>query len=226
MIAIIAILASMLLPALNKARDRAKAINCTSNLKQCTTAIISYANDFNEWLTPCATTQSTNKGRWWQILCNWKDANNVIDYPKYLPTPKPEKASMFVCGAAPPFFLKRYPSGEYQTYGVRTGYYGRNGGIGSDPSQSVYMRLTKVKSPSREIYIADSARSGYSIAWLQSFYLQWRELSSGSLISGSEKTLQLRHSLRANAGFMDGSVQAVDRGDCRELHWNYSLLPE
>jgi prepilin-type N-terminal cleavage/methylation domain-containing protein/prepilin-type processing-associated H-X9-DG protein len=48
-IAIIAILASMLLPALNKARDKAKSIKCTGNLKQIGTASLQYIDDAQDY---------------------------------------------------------------------------------------------------------------------------------------------------------------------------------
>jgi prepilin-type N-terminal cleavage/methylation domain-containing protein/prepilin-type processing-associated H-X9-DG protein len=49
-IAIIGILASMLLPALSKARDTARKAACMNNLKQVGLGVLSYAGDFNEML--------------------------------------------------------------------------------------------------------------------------------------------------------------------------------
>ena len=48
-IAIIAVLAGMLLPALGKARDKARAIACANNLAQIGKAFLFYAHDWNEY---------------------------------------------------------------------------------------------------------------------------------------------------------------------------------
>jgi len=51
-IAIIAILAAMLLPALSKAREKARQAVCIGNLKQAGLAITLYCNDNNDYIPP------------------------------------------------------------------------------------------------------------------------------------------------------------------------------
>ncbi|MBN1444838.1 MAG: DUF1559 domain-containing protein [Candidatus Omnitrophica bacterium] len=48
-VAIIAILAAMLLPALSNAREKARAAHCLNNLKQIALAVEMYGNDWDGW---------------------------------------------------------------------------------------------------------------------------------------------------------------------------------
>ena len=72
-ISIIAILASMLLPALSKAREKAKYIKCKNNLKQLGTNTILYVDDYNGYVIYCTNTQLTN---------SYGYSNNLL--PKYV----------------------------------------------------------------------------------------------------------------------------------------------
>jgi prepilin-type N-terminal cleavage/methylation domain-containing protein/prepilin-type processing-associated H-X9-DG protein len=51
-IAIISILSAILLPTLNKAKEKGRAIKCTSNFKQIGNALMLYSVDYNEYIPP------------------------------------------------------------------------------------------------------------------------------------------------------------------------------
>src|SRR5215510_3592842 len=84
-IAIIAILAAMLLPALNRAKSKAEAINCLSNLKQLQLGWHLYSGDFSDVMLPNAPLGATVDQTWVYPGTgeDWKyaDANtNVVLY--------------------------------------------------------------------------------------------------------------------------------------------------
>src|SRR5437899_8755657 len=78
-VAIIAILAALLLPALSKGKQKAQGITCMSNGKQLGAALHMYAGDFNDWLPPNPEdSESTNhwvEGNFWD---DPSDATNML----------------------------------------------------------------------------------------------------------------------------------------------------
>ena len=73
-IAIIAILAAMLLPALNSARGSAKNTKCVSNLKQIGMKVQLYADNSKGFLIPAAYDRG-GRNRWWTYFFDYIDGN-------------------------------------------------------------------------------------------------------------------------------------------------------
>ena len=193
-IAIIAILASMLLPALGKARDRARTIQCLSNMKQLGAAGQNYANSYSD--TWVSFSQPGNK-RWHQNLDFVKmiGFKPNLDYPEYWPR-------NFLC----PLTTTKSTIAGY-TYGMnRDGSSG--GGWGS-------YKLNRIKKPSIAIAFGE-ARLGATISFYNAVPTgangYWRNGEFGGSGSDTVECVAYRHTNKrdVNLNFFDGHAATMD----------------
>ena len=76
-IAIIAILAGMLLPALNSAREKAREISCRSNLKTWGSVFSMYSLDFSDWFMPAYIENVSPKISWLSLSATMKYIKDI-----------------------------------------------------------------------------------------------------------------------------------------------------
>lgn len=94
-VAVIAVLMSLLLPAVGKARNQAKTVKCSSNLRQLAIAFQMYAADWNDTIMPVGTwntADTTNVAPYWFERCT--------DYFKYAAKSDNSTADILRCPTA------------------------------------------------------------------------------------------------------------------------------
>lgn len=157
-IAIIAILAGVLLPALNSARAKAQAISCTSSLKQIGTAMIGYTGDQDDYVPFCRQewNNDANYMDTWIVML-WPYTGNR-DYKNFHSSRK----TVFLCsGAKAEDVFQRNLAGKtysITSYGWNTycGYWNNNSqynGFASKPRMA--KRLTTNRRPSASFVCGD-----------------------------------------------------------------------
>ena len=227
-IAIIAILAAMLLPALNKARERGIATSCTNNMKQVSSADSLYQNDYEYFCPTIYYMGATGGHKAWMAACN--KPTKDFDYTgegyltPYLPQPG-EDASMAsivtksVVFCPHPWVSAFYSSDEYSIknaagsgIGIAPYLHGWEDFANRSTSIQNKYRLTKpgtIKTPSRCVSFADQGGKKSDTSGGGSHGLGSEMNFSHSV--DSEKTM-FRHMGRANVIWADGHVSSERSG--------------
>jgi len=225
-IAIISILAALLLPALQKARESARSAACVNNQKQMGNFHLLYATDFDDWMVPndpqgnaygeVAGTFYVGGLTSWARHLGWAGYARL---QKVAGQPYDLGANFASYGEGLPFtcpaWMKEYPAGNMFSTIFTYGSWLRNAvdAASNSPGAGFLSKLGNCgsvrrywpKAPSKIILTIDSVRRAAA---------QFNYQTAQSVTTTNIQGIHLRHGTGvANSLFVDGHVGTISRVD-------------
>jgi prepilin-type N-terminal cleavage/methylation domain-containing protein/prepilin-type processing-associated H-X9-DG protein len=191
-IAIIAILASMLLPALARARGKAKAIQCVGNIRQISLALVLYADASADQIPLVGLDKPSPPGAWYPhaTVTWWPDAVRP-----YLKT-----TNIIACPTI------------HNGYGIALNHPDLGGWL-TDPE-----KLSRIRRPSKTVAFADAGLTANpaeknpdlwrEVRNQQDLYFRTPNNPGGCFDSIPQRPVN-RHQQRANQGYADGHAETL-----------------
>ena len=204
-VAIIAILAAMLLPALNKARQAAYATMCQNNASQISKGFIMYAGDYQDWMLPYNLNSAISGWVYPAYIYSYVQGKLRGEDNFFTATDPIASHNVWWC----PVHLNTGVIG--QSGYAKTTRYAQNLSFGYSETLRKKKKITSVKRPSEMLMIGESSALQTSTGGV------WNPCSGFYRISGDFINSVARHGNalpnrvkgKMTVGFVDGSVRPI-----------------
>lgn len=200
-VSVIAVLVTLLLPALNSAKAKAFAIHCSSNLKQVIQGQSMYAGDYAGFMVKQSQSGASNASPWTTLLLRTKYVTFASLTCPNVPR-KVDDAFRKADNASAQFLYSYgFPTAADLYWDSITRPYGH---FITYDSLNVHYDMKKMKSPSR-IYLGSDTLVWNDVPESKRGYGIYHWARTGKPDGGR---IHLRHSAGSNAGAADGHVSS------------------